>query len=215
MGFFIVFFLSSIFLFFISKRIDVILKKYIDVEVERLTNNVINKAVSKEMTSKNYGKLYVYDSETKNISYDTVKINIMKNEITEQVQNLLINLDNGNIDEYFVSKRIYSGRFNNVKNGIICDISVNSIRGLTAFSNVGPTIPIKLLFSGQIDSDIDVCVKEYGINNIMIEIYLIMEIKEQIIMPLTSKRKIITIRTPISIDIVKGDIPEYYQKLFR
>lgn len=215
MGFFIVFFLSSISLVFVSKRIDVILKKYIDVEVERLTNNVISKAVSEKMISKSYEKLYVYDSETKNISYDTVKINIMKNEITEQVQNILINLDNGDIDEFFVSKRFYSGRFKNIKNGIICDISIGSIRGLTAFSNVGPTIPIKLLFNGQIDSDIDVQVKEYGINNILIELYLIMEIKEQIIMPLTSKRKIITIRTPLSIDIIKGDIPEYYQKLLR
>ena len=57
MGFFIVFFLSSISLVFVSKRIDVILKKYIDVEVERLTNNVINKAVSEKMISKSYEKL--------------------------------------------------------------------------------------------------------------------------------------------------------------
>lgn len=190
------------------------MKEYIDVEVERLTNNIINKAVSFKMASKEYGQLYVYDSNNKNISYDIVKINLIKKELTEYVQNILINLDNEKIEKYFVSKRIYSGRFKNIKKGIICDVSFASIRGLTAFSNVGPTIPIKLLFNGQVNSDIDVHVKEYGINNIMVEIYLVIDIKEQIIMPLTSKRDIITVRTPITIDIVRGDIPEYYQKVF-
>ena len=185
------------------------------MEVERLTNNIVSKVVSEKMISKDYGKLYLYDSNNKNISYDTTKINLIKKELTEHVQNILIDLDNGKIDKYFVSKRIYSGRFKNIKRGIICDVSIGSIRGLTAFSNIGPTIPIKLLFNGQVNSDIDVQVKEYGINNIMVEVYLVMEIKEQIIMPLNSNRKKIIIRTPISIDIVKGDIPEYYQKIFR
>ena len=213
LGFVIVFLLSNILLFYISKRLDVILKQYIDVEVERLTKNIVNRAVSEKMLSKNYGKLYTYELGN-NISYDTVKINILKKDITDYVQDVLLDLDNGKIEKYFVSKRIYSGRFKNIKKGVVCDVSVGSIRGSTLFANVGPTIPIKLVFNGEISSDVDIQAKEYGINNIMIEVYLVIEVKEQIIMPLTSKRKTIKIRIPISVDIVKGSIPEYYQKVF-
>lgn len=197
-----------------SSRLNIILKEYVDIEIERLTNNIVTKAVSEKMLSKNYGKIYIYDSTNKNISYDTLKINEIKKNITEYVQEILLNLDNGYIEKYFVPERIHSGRFKNIKKGIVCDVSIGSIRGSTLFANVGPSIPIKIVFSSQINSDIDIQVKEYGINNIMIQIYLILEMKEQTIMPLSSKRKSIIVRTPISIDIIKGEIPEYYQKLF-
>ena len=58
------------------------------------------------MTSKEYGQLYVYDSSNKNISYDTVKINLLKKELTDYIQNTLVDLDNEKIEKYFVSKRI-------------------------------------------------------------------------------------------------------------
>lgn len=212
-GLFFVFFCSNIILFFISQRMDVILRQYIDVEAERLINNVINKAISERVATRNYGKLYTYDD--KNIIYDTNTINSMKEDINEYVQNILLKLDNGSIDKYFMSTRLYSGRFKNIKKGIVCDVSIGSIKGSTIFANMGPTIPIRLVFNSQLNSDIDVHVKEYGINNIMVKVYLIVKIKEQIIMPLNSKRKTITIRVPISMDIIKGDVPRYYQKPFR
>ena len=95
----------------------------------------------------------------------------------------------------------------------MCDVSIGSIRGSTLFSNIGPTIPIKLLFSSEINSKIDVEVSEYGINNAIVKIFIVLDIDEQIIMPISSKRKRITIKKPIIIDIVRGDIPNYYTGL--
>ena len=142
--------------------------------------------------------------------YDTWKINIMKNDITKEIQNVLTNLDNGIIDEYYVFDRIKKGRFKKVKNGIVCDVSIGSVRNSVLFSSVGPSIPIKLIFSSQIKSDIDIEVVEYGINNALVKMYLVVSIKEQINMPITSKRSEIQVREPISINLMKGDIPNYY-----
>ena len=52
--------------------------------------------------------------------------------------------------------------------------------------------------------------KEYGINNVIVETYLVVTIKEQVIMPLSSKRKNIVIKEPLTIDIIQGSIPNYY-----
>ena len=67
-----------------------------------------------------------------------------------------------------------------------------------------------MVFSGNINSDIDIQVEEYGINNAIVKIYIVVSIREQAILPLTSKENEIVIREPIVVDIIKGEIPKYY-----
>ena len=214
LGLFFVVIMSIFFLFFIDSRLHVILQQYVDVEVERLTTNIVNKAIHNEMASYPYQDLLIV-KQSKNgtiekIAYDTYKMNQIKNEITVSIQDLLMHLDNGIIDEFFITDRLKTGRFKGISNGIICDVSIGSIRNSSLFANVGPSIPIKLIFSSQISSDIDLKVKEYGINNALIETFLVVYIKEQVIMPISSKQKTIVFREPIAIDIIKGKVPDYY-----
>ena len=213
-GFVIVIIMTVYILNFIDIRLHLILKKYVDIEVERLTTNIINKAIHKQMVDYSYHDFLIVkknnDGSVDKIIYDTYKINKIKNEITKNIQDLLIDIDNGNIDDYFVSDRLKIGKFKNLSNGIICDVSIGSIRNSSLFANVGPSIPIKLVFSGQISSDIDLKVKEYGINNALIEIFLVVHIKEQVIMPISSKQKTVVFREPLAIDIIKGNVPDYY-----
>ena len=203
--------MAFLLLWLIDKRMYIILDQYIDFEVERLTNNIINKEINEKITEKDLRDLFIIEEkEEARISYNTKKLNNIKNEITTYIQDVLINLDDGKVDNYFIPNRIKTGRFKKIKNGIICDVSIGSLRGSTIFANIGPSIPMKLIFTGQIKSDINIKVKEYGINNAMIEIDLIMEIQEQVSMPVTSKKKTIKIKSPLTIDIVKGKIPSYY-----
>ena len=181
-------------------------------EVERLTNNIVNKAIRDKITSQDYSFVrnnHTIDSNN-TFSYDTVMIMKVKNEITEYVQDILVHLDDGKIDDYFIPERLKNRRFKNVKHGIICDVTLGSVRGSTLFANIGPTIPIKLSFLGQIQSDIDLDIKEYGINNVLIKINIIFRIKEQISMPFSSEKIEVIVKEPISIDLLQGDIPNYF-----
>lgn len=146
-------------------------------------------------------------------NYNTTKINEVENKLDVRIQHELINIDDGKIDDYFVPQRVRTGRFKKIKNGILCDISIGSIRGSTLFANVGPTIPIKLLFSSGINSNISVETSEYGINNVIIKVYFTVDINEQINMPVSSKRKKISIKKIIAMDIIRGEIPDYYTGL--
>lgn len=198
-------------IYFINLKINKIVKSYMNIEVERLTNNIVSKSVREEM--KKYTKSNVtkyYDNDDKRIFYDIQKLNNLKNNITELIQKKLMEIENGEIDEYFLPKRIQKSRFKKIKQGIICDVSIYSLNESGLFANIGPTIPIKLVFSDQLNTNIDVKTKEYGINNVIVETYLIVTIKEQVIMPLSSKRKNIVIREPLTIDIIQGNIPNYY-----
>ncbi len=191
----------------------IILKQYINIEVERLANNIVNKSINEIMANNKYEKFLVIDRENNDIekiSYNTSEINKLTNDVTNYIQKELLKLDDGYVDDFFVSDRLKKGKFKNIKNGIICDVSLGSIKKSSVFANVGPTIPIKLVFMSQVKTDVDVKVKEYGINNVMVEIYLIVKVREVVSMPITSDSREIVVREPISIDIVRGNIPNYY-----
>lgn len=206
--------ISSFFLIlFIDIRMNYALKKYLDVEVERLTNNIVNQAINEKIKEENLDKFLNINKEAgqiNNMSYDTEEINKITNDISSYVQDKLLEIDNGKINDYFILDRYRIGKFKKMKKGIICDVSLGTIRNSVLFANVGPTIPIKLSFLGQVNTNIDVKVKEYGINNILVKTNLVVKIREQVSMPITSKRKEIVVRKPISIDIIKGEIPKYY-----
>lgn len=212
-----VFFFSFLILIWLDHQLNLILNPYIDIEVERLTNNIVNREVHKQMKeitmlpstqNQNFSKF-------EKLSYNTWEINQLKIKIAGAIEDTLSQLENGKMDEYFLPKRIQSGRFQAIRGGIICDVSIGSLRGSTMFANIGPTIPIKLTFTGQVQSDVDVEVKEYGLNSAFVEVVLVFQIKEQVSMPLSSRQKTIVVKEPISMDIIQGDVPRYYSDSFQ
>lgn len=186
---------------------------YVDIEVERLTNNIVDAAVRKKMQEKKYGPFLMENSSENGetfFSYDTVELNLLKNEITSYVQKVLSHLDCADIEDDYLFQQLKTSKFKKIKNGILAENSINSLRGSTLFGNMGPSIPIRLYFVGQVSSKIDIFAKEYGINNVLVEVYLIIKVKEQVMMPISSKSKEIEISELVSMDVVRGKVPSYY-----
>ena len=195
---------------YIDKRVNAILDQYINIEVERLTGNIVNRAVSEVMSSEDYKNILQEGLKDGHISYKTQSINKLTDKISLYVHDKLMNLEAGDIPDLFVVDRFRNGKFKKMDNGILCDISLGSVRNSSLFANVGPTIPIKLTFTGVVNAELDVKIKEYGINNVIVEMDVIVKVREHASMPLTSKRKDIVVKEPISIEIIKGEIPDYY-----
>lgn len=198
------------FILYIDKRVNAILDQYINIEVERLTGNIVNRAVSEVMSSEDYKNILQEGLKDGHISYKTQSINRLTDKISLYVHDKLMNLEAGDIPDLFVVDRFRNGKFKKMDNGILCDISLGSVRNSSLFANVGPTIPIKLTFTGVVNAELDVKIKEYGINNVIVEMDVIVKVREHASMPLTSKRKDIVVKEPISIEIIKGEIPDYY-----
>ena len=203
---------SFFFLKYIDKRLVKVLKPYINVEVERITNNIVTRTITNMDLSSDMDKyIDIKRNEGKidNISYHTSYINKISNDVTKNVLDTLKNIDNGVLDDYFISDRVKTGKFNKVKGGIFCEVSLGSIRNSIILSNISPSIPIRLYFLGQVNSEIKVKSTSYGVNNIMIEVFLIVTVKEIVSMPVSSLRKNIIIKEPLSIEIIPGEVPHY------
>ena len=203
---------------FIDKRVNEILEQYIHIEVERLTNNIVSREVSKIMAESSHNSFLNITKSSgviENISYNTGEINKLTDKISLRVHKRLINLEAGDIEDSFLVDTTRGGKFKHIKSGILCDVSLGSVKSSTLFANVGPKIPIKLTFIGQVNTELDVQVKEYGINNVIIEMNVIVKVREHTSMPLTSKKKDIVVKEPISIELIKGEIPDYYNGIIK
>lgn len=191
-----------ILLFYIDKRLEKVLKEYIDVEVFNITNRVVNNIILRNNFT---GKYLIIDENTNNISYDTKVINEYVDLITKKIEKKVYNFDmNG---DFFNSKMKYK----DIHDGVIYNVMFSSIRKSTLFSSLGPSIPIKLKFIGNVKSKIKTEIREYGINNMLVNLILIVNVKMRISFPFTSNEQVITIEQPLSIDIIRGDVPNYYK----
>ena len=199
--------MALLLIFFINLRMIVILKRYIIVEVERMTYHIVNQAIKDVNFSLDGYKNLSDDS----YSYNLAVINDYKDKLSKKIQEYLIEIEKGNYSDLLSDSLLYNkNKYKWVRNGYLCEISYNSIFYSSVFSNIGPTIPIKLSFIGNTSVNIDIKTRDYGINNVIIEIYAIVDVSNQISLPISTKKFDYKIKEPIIIDVVKGDVPNYY-----
>lgn len=206
MSFIVVVVLTAIIIVYIDRGINRVFCSYVDTDVERITMNIVNSSIRNE---------YLITTEENkhnknNDLYDTRYINELSLRLSKAVQDSLLNIEEGNIKDFDFSSKFKIGNYKYIKNGLLSEISIASIRGSSLFANIGPTIPIKLTFIGDVNVEIKTDIREYGINNVIVELDSIVKVGTQVSMPISSKRQIVEVKTPISIDIIKGDVPNYY-----
>ncbi len=198
----------------IGRKLNPILARYVNIEANRFANNIVNSTVN-EIIIENYEKdLFVItkdsSGEIEMLDYNTQKVNELLLKITNNIQSKLTKLEEGKVEDLAISNNFKLKNIKSIKDGVLCEVPIGALRGNSLFSNVGPNIPIKLSFIGQVQSNLETTITSYGINNIVIETNVVVEVEEQITMPTTSKKSIIKITAPLTIKIIKGVVPNYY-----
>jgi len=188
-----------------------LLDSYLDSEVERITSIIVHKALKKVNNSKKYYVVQKDKSSVQNIKYDMSKINEFRDSLTETIQDEFYQIEKGVFDDYqLASQEKLKNKYPYFHNGYLCEVGFNSLRGSTFFGNMGPVIPIKLSFFGYVSSDVDIKVKEYGVNNVIVETDVIVVVSNLITLPISSRVHDTTVKEIISVEIIQGDVPNYY-----
>lgn len=208
----------SIFLVFkfINKKVTPILLPYAESAVKKLTNLVINKAISKQVAEDlNIDDLFIItkdgNDQIKTIDFNPILVNKTLTLITNNIQLNLKYLEQGNIDLLELPDNIdidYDEE--KISKGIIYEIPSGIIFKNALLSNIGPKIPVKLSIIGDIVSTVNTKVTNYGINNAMIEVNIIVEVEEMVILPLTTKKIKVETSIPVAIKLIQGTVPNYY-----
>lgn len=190
---------------YINKTISPKLINYAELEIKKLSSSIITESLKTEdIENLNTNKIFIITKNEKNeimtIDINSVTLNqIIKNTTTE-IQKKLKELEQGKINE------------NNEENkkGIVLKIPLGQIYDNFLLNDKGPKIPVKIKVLGDMESKINSSIKNYGINNALLEITLEITIEEKVILPISTKEIQVKQEIPIVIKIITGTVPNYY-----
>ena len=199
----------------INMKVNPILIDFADLESRKLASIVINNAVSKNITQGiNVDELFliVKDETTiKSIDFNPIVVNKLLTQITNNIQLDLKYIELGKIESIDLpTDLLFNYDINKLKKGIIYEIPTGAIFGNSILANVGPKIPVKFSLVGDIVSYINTKVTDYGINNALIEVNIVLELSEQVILPFITNKIKIESSIPVALKLIQGDVPNYY-----
>ena len=200
---------------YVNTKISPLISGYATVEAKKIASFVMNKAISKNISDiLNMDELFIISKNSNNeintIDFNPLVVNKVLTKITEVVHASLENLEKGNVQDLQLPKNAYLSNYQKMNQGIIFEIPSGVVFDNVLLSNLGPKIPVKLSFVGDIISNIDTQVTNYGINNALIEINLHLKVTEKVILPINIEELQIELTIPIALKIIQGNIPDYY-----
>lgn len=201
---------------FINTKISPVLISYAQLELTKFSNLVINNAVAAEVSDKiDISELFIIskndDGEIKTIDFNPLVVNKLLTLITSNIQKNLRYIEQGNIDKLNMEQSELSNyNVSKLKKGIIFEIPSGIVFNNAMLVNLGPKIPVKLSLVGDIISNVNTKVTNYGINNAMIEVSINIKLSEQVILPFISQKINIESNIPVAIKLIQGSIPNYY-----
>lgn len=199
-----------------SNNISPVFMVYAEDEIRRIISIVVNDSINNEYIDKldNDNIFEIVRSNNGDIqlvNYNTKNVNSLLNEISLIIQEKLKLLEIGDINKLEISDSVLSNYdINLLKNGIVCEIPFGAFSKSSLISNVGPKIPVKFKLLGDVNTGIDTVIKEYGINNAFLEVYIEVSVNVRVHLPFISDKIVVSDRMPISMKIIQGNIPEYY-----
>lgn len=153
-----------------------------------ITDKILNEIKDKELykVSKNsFGEIEMID-------YNSYLVNLFLRDVSKNISDSLDEQENSQKIAFYVP--------------------LGSIFQNPILNNKGPKIPVRMEIIGSVFSNMNIKIKEYGINNCLIEMYVHIEIKEKVILPVLSKTIVVKNDIPVSYKIIKGVVPSYYGK---
>ena len=178
-----------------GKFLSLVFKPYFDEKISRASATEELKSIIESVGSFRKNFCLSTDFET--------SLNLLINKILYLVTNDILNnikqLENGKYKDKYISNKdsIYY-----VPIGVIHDNPV--------LVNIGPKIPFKLDFLGSVDNKTITNIKEYGINSSMVEVFINLNLKVQIILPFRSETFNVSKNILLDSKIIQGKIPNYY-----
>ena len=200
----------------INERFTPILLETAELEIGKFSTIVINKAIAQVLDDKiNTDELFdtiVNNSgEIQTIDFNPIIVNQVLNIATSVVQNNLKLLEEGDLDTIGIyDMDLPEDRIEDLKKGIITKIPIGTITKNSILSNLGPEMPIRLHYIGDVNSNITTKITQYGINNAMVEIGVKLQITAQIILPFTTEKMTLECDIPLAIKMIQGSVPNYY-----
>ncbi len=201
----LIFFTMLYFLFLLNKKVLPVLMKYVELEATRITVSYINETIKGKIEIKDIDEVITMitnkEGEIISIDFNTNTINKNLYIITKEIQKNIESLEKFNSNYIKNDNNVYY-----VPSGLFS--------GIPIISNIGPKIPVKIFMTGNVISNIKTDISEYGINNVLLKLFIQTKTKINVVLPFISKETEVTVDIPIAMKVIQGKIPQVYGGMF-
>ena len=190
--------------------------EYAEVQTEKVASYVVSKAINSRTSGILDVNTIIEDEDSGSdemltTKFNTEIINQVRAETTALVKEYLEQAEKGDLEylpnldnvEYDVG-RMEAG------DGIVFFVPMGQALNLPILGNLGPSIPIRFHIIGNVHSDVESTIREFGINNAYVEVSIHLEVNVQIIIPFASKSSTLEQYIPVAIGLVRGSVPNIY-----
>ncbi len=199
---------------FINLKVNPVLLDYANMEARKLASIIINDAINKNFNDIDIDELFIItkeENEIKAIDFNPIIVNQVLTNTTTLIQTNLKYLEQGKIELLNLNTdALIDYNTDKLRQGIIYEIPSGVIFGNSFLANIGPKIPVRFSLVGDIVSYVNTNVKDYGINNALIEVNIVLELSEQLILPFVTDKISIDITIPVALKLIQGTVPNYY-----
>lgn len=166
--------------------------------VTKIVNQVVRDNISENQLELDY-------SSEEYVTYDVGKINNLISTLSNKVVDVLEDINHS--DYSFLLDESSSKNYN--CSGIIYEMELGKLFNNVFLSSLGSKYPIKFKLVSDVLSSSDLSVEEFGINNAVISLNMLMSFNFNLVLPLTTKLDSIDIKVPLSMMLIEGKVPSF------
>ncbi len=202
-------------LWIIEKGIRPTLMQIATTETRVIATKAINDAVSKKIASDlDQDELFIVQTDPNNvitsIQFNTQIYNRILSEATNRVQRHLKAIENG--EAFDVSIDAEHEPSLTTEGGIIYSIPLGQATNNALLAQLGPQIPVRFSAIGDVKTDLNLDVKNTGINNTTMSVNFDVIVDAKIVIPFATNTEAIKTTVPVGLVNIQGQVPEYYSE---
>ena len=196
--------ITSILLVFISNNITPKLLNIASSSLDTYNNHLIMNFISNESLSKKELNNLINivknkDDEIISIDYDVKYSYQILQNITNELYEIVSKTTYKDITDYDFD----------IKDDLVLYYPVGLAFNSIYFNNLGPRIPVKIKFLSSLVTNINTKVSNYGINNVLIEIYIDINIEDYIVVPFKEEKIKKNYNILLASKVIMGKVPMY------
>jgi len=186
------------------------------MQARKITSVIFSQSINDEIISIFEDKELLITNENNegtvsSIDFNSVVVNKALLKISSNVKGYLKKLETGQIEELGLSDEdLFNVDDKKLKNGVVYEVPTGIIFNNGLLSNIGPKIPVKLKYLGNVTTDIVTDISDYGINNAIVKIGVKIVVKMQVVLPYSASQIDVESTIPITIKLIQGTVPNYY-----
>lgn len=190
--FFLVLF-SLVTLWWADRQLRAPLRQWAELQVRNIGQRAITTAVQEILAGDSgfahaeFVRLLPSSDGTAAWQYDWTLLHRLETEITGRVLDTLSTLITENVP-----------------------VPLGELLGVDILAGAGPFIPVRIKPGGAVASDVEFVFTAVGINQVLHEIAVRMDVQMRVIAPLVSDEFVVTQRIPLSTVILQGRVPQVF-----